>query len=180
MRLLTYGFFAFATVGLTVGCGDRGGGQLPLVGGAAHLSAGAGSSPVRRMDRNPFHKIKHIVIIIQENRSLENLFYGYPNAKTVKFGRIHTGKRVQIMTVKLAEHWDFVHSSSTFFTDCNGTGQIPGTDCRMNGFDRVRLNCFVPPCHPRQYPAYSYVAQNEIQPYFDMAQQYVLTAQMFA
>jgi phospholipase C len=28
------------------------------------------------------NKIQHVVIIIQENRSFNNLFYGYPGAKT--------------------------------------------------------------------------------------------------
>ena len=31
-------------------------------------------------------KIQHVVIIVQENRSFNNLFYGFPGAKTAKYG----------------------------------------------------------------------------------------------
>ena len=32
------------------------------------------------------HYIKHVVVIIQENRSFDNLFQGYPNADTQSYG----------------------------------------------------------------------------------------------
>jgi phospholipase C len=53
----------------------------------------------------------------------------------------------------------------------------------MNGFDKEQWNCTPPgpgpPC-PNKDPPYSYVPQDETQPYFDMAHQYVLADEMFA
>ena len=37
--------------------------------------------------------------------------------------------------------WDVVHDSQSFFAACNGKGSIPGTDCRMNGFDKNPSRC---------------------------------------
>ena len=36
-------------------------------------------------------KITHIVYIVQENRSFDNLFHGYPGADTSSKGKISTG-----------------------------------------------------------------------------------------
>ena len=45
----------------------------------------------------PFHrsstKIKHIVVIVQENRSFNDLFYGFPGAKTAAYGYGMTTRR---------------------------------------------------------------------------------------
>jgi phospholipase C len=129
------------------------------------------------------HKIQHIVVLIQENRTVENLFYGYPGAMTVKDGYGSKGQKIQIKPVPLAENWDLEHNANSFFASCNGTGKIPGTKCRMNGFDKIIWYCGhgggEPKC-PIKYPPYGYVPHSEILPYFDMANQYVLAAQMYA
>ena len=41
-------------------------------------------------------KIKHVVIIIQENRSFNNLFYGYPGAKTQSWGLDSKNKKITL------------------------------------------------------------------------------------
>ena len=38
-------------------------------------------------------KITHVVYIVQENRSFDNMFQGYPGADTVSSGKISSGKR---------------------------------------------------------------------------------------
>jgi phospholipase C len=127
-------------------------------------------------------KIDHIVIIIQENRSFNNLFNGYPGAATTKVGHISTGAKVTLQPVTLATTWDLQHNAEGFFVSCHGTGTIPGTDCKMNGFDKEKWYCGQanePKC-PDKYPPYSYVPQDQVQPYFDMASQYVLADQMYA
>ena len=80
-------------------------------------------------------KIQHVVIIIQENRSFNNLFLGYPGATTSAYGYTSNGEKVKVKPVPLEAAWDLDHSASGFFEGCNGTGSIPGTDCRMNGFN---------------------------------------------
>ncbi len=126
-------------------------------------------------------KIKHIVIVVQENRSFNDLFYGYPGAKTAKWGYDSSGKRVKLFPIGLETSWDIDHSSSSFFAACNGTGSIPGTDCRMNGFDKEYVGCGYRsnPC-PTKYPQYAYVPHQETKPYFAIAQQYVLADEMYA
>jgi phospholipase C len=129
-------------------------------------------------------KIQHVVIIIQENRSFNNLFYGYPGAKTATYGYDSKGRKVTLKPVSLATTWDVEHNSEAFFAACNGTGKkIPGTDCRMNGFDKETWTCGAgtgePHC-PIEYPPYAYAPHNETTPYFSMAEQYVLADQMYA
>ena len=89
-----------------------------------------------------------MVIIVQENRSFNDLFYGYPGAHTVSYGYDTAGHKIPLEQIGLQTRWDLDHSSYSFFEACNGTGSYPGTDCRMNGFnheyvgvvtDRMRL-----------------------------------------
>ncbi len=124
-------------------------------------------------------KIKHVVIIIQENRSFNNLFMGYPGATTQNYGYISTGKKVMLQPVPLEANFSLVHALQAFLAACNGTGSIPGTNCQMNGFDKAGWSCPPSGC-PIQYPPYSYVPQSETKPYWDMAKQYVLADQMYA
>lgn len=126
-------------------------------------------------------KIKHIVIIIQENRSFNNLFYGFSGARTVSYGYDSNNKRIKLRPVTLATTWDLEHNAHGFLAACNGTGKIPGTDCRMNGFNNETWTCggAGPRC-PNKNPPYSYVPHDETRPYFDMAKQYVLADEMFA
>ena len=109
-------------------------------------------------------KIQHVVIIVQENRSFNNLFYGYPGAKTSKYGKISTGKQILIQPVSISTKWDLEHNSGGFIRSCNGTGTIPGTNCRMNGFDKQTWSCDQPgkaKC-PIKYPPYAYVPHDQI------------------
>lgn len=125
-------------------------------------------------------KITHVVVIIQENRSFDNLFQGYPGADTQAFGYASTGEKVPLAPVSMATHWDITHDSTSFFAACDGTGSLPGTDCRMDGFDKETTTCTpFDPC-PNKEPQYAYVPAKESKPYFTMAKQYVLADRMFA
>ncbi len=128
-------------------------------------------------------KIQHVVIIVQENRAFNNLFYGFPGAKTAKYGYDTYGNKIRLQPVGLETTWDIEHDSWDFEAACNGTGSIPGTDCQMNGFDNEYWGCghgsSQPPC-PNKNPPYSYVPHDETKPYFAMAKQYVLADQMYA
>ncbi len=131
---------------------------------------------------SPRGTIRHIVIAIQENRSFNNLFYGFPGAKTSRYGYDSDNNRVALAAVALEAGWDVDHSSASFFAACNGTGSIPGTDCRMNGFNHETVTCggrFAPPC-PNKEPQYAYVPHSETKPYFDMGKQYVVADRMYA
>jgi phospholipase C len=91
---------------------------------------------IRMLDGTGAGKIEHVVYIVQENRSFNNLFYGYPGAYTVTEGKDSTGRTIKLRPSKLGADYDIDHSVEAMIQACNGTGKLPGTDCRMNGFDR--------------------------------------------
>ena len=37
--------------------------------------------------------------------------------------------------MSLSVVYDIGHTAQSMFAACNGTGTLPGTNCRMNGFD---------------------------------------------
>ena len=127
-------------------------------------------------------KIQHVVIIVQENRSFNNLFYGFPGATTTTYGYNTSGQEITLQPEVLEAPWDVEHDAAGFFDACNGTGSIPGTNCRMNGFNREWVGCgrgAEPQC-PNPNPQYGYVPHSETKPYFDMGEQYVVADQMYA
>ena len=118
-------------------------------------------------------KITHIIYVLQENRSFDNLFQGYPNADTVSQGMNSKGQTIQLQPVSLSTQYEIEHSAYAMFAACNGTGSEPGTDCRMNGFDNERSYGGPP------NPEYVYVPHSESKPYFDMAHEWVVGDRMF-
>jgi phospholipase C len=169
---------ALAAAALTLSaCGAREGISVPTVPSASLQALRAVAQPLRRSDG----KIKHIVIIIQENRSFNNLFYGFPGAKTQSYGYDSKNDKIALEPIGLETTWDLAHNSQGFLAACNGTGKTPGTKCRMNGFDKEHVTCGKggPRC-PNKHPQYGYVPHDETKPYFEMAKQYVLADEMFA
>ena len=123
-------------------------------------------------------KIKHVVIVVQENRSFNNLFMGFPGARTSKYGYDSYGERIKLRPVPLDTSWDIDHSSGSMFAACDGTGSIPGTDCKMDGFNLEYAGCGRS-C-PITHPQYAFVPYSETKPYFDIGKQYVLADEMYA
>jgi phospholipase C len=109
--------------------------------------------------------VKHIVVIIQENRSTDNLFHGFPGADTADYGMSHDGP-VKLQPVHLGYPADVDHQHKAFVTDYN--------DGKMDGWDRVDTL-------PRQSPyfPYAYVPQEDVQPYFDMGEEYTFADRTF-
>ena len=134
------------------------------------MLAGAPHS-VRRATASP---IQHVVFVIQENRSFNNLFMGYPGATTQNYGYDQDGNKIMLHSQSLATAWDIAHTSYAFFTACDGTGSTPGTHCKMDGWNSEQAGLG----HPPNF-AYAYVPKNQIQPYWKLAQQYVLADDAF-
>ncbi|HVR46570.1 MAG TPA: alkaline phosphatase family protein [Candidatus Binatia bacterium] len=171
---------------------------LPLAAAAYLLSAcnggGAGVSPGlpvanalsshvaplgQPIGRGPSKgKIKHIVIIVQENRSFNDLFKGYKGATTASYGYDSNGNKIKLLPIPLETNWDLEHDSWGDIAACNGTGSIPGTNCKNNGFNRESVGCNSS-C-PIPHPQYAYVPRAETKPYFAMANEWVLADNMFA
>jgi phospholipase C len=109
--------------------------------------------------------VKHVVIIIQENRSVDNFFNGFPGADTVRVGKSHHGD-VVLHPVDLSYPADVDHQHSAWVTEYD--------DGKMDGFDRVHTL-------PQQGPdfAYAYVPEEQLQPYWTMAEEYTFADHMF-
>jgi phospholipase C len=119
-------------------------------------------------------KIRHVVIIVQENRSFDNLFHGYPGADTASFGYAHDGTRVELQPISLKAPYDISNGFRDFMRSFN-YGRMDGYDLRTIGplrGDNIPLNA-------AQYPTFTFVRRADVQPYFDMASQYVLSDRMF-
>ena len=105
------------------------------------------------------------MVIIQENRSFENFFTGFPGANAPLYGyALHNGKKVK---VKLHQ--------TTFETNPN----LPHNwQAAVTGWHKGVMDGF----HTgpgTSYAAYAYVERSEVKTYWDMAQQYVLADAMF-
>jgi phospholipase C len=155
---------------VAAGCG---GGGLAAPGGAPQAPAPrptATPTPVATPTPSPtpLAKISHVVIVIQENRSFDNLFQGYPGADTVSSGLDSTGQTVPLAPVGFGIPWDVKHGVEDF---------LPAFDNgKMDGFDRERINGIPGIKHPQ----YAYVPQSQTQLYFQIASRYVLADRMFA
>jgi phospholipase C len=128
---------------------------------------------LHELDQTGAGKITHIVYIVQENRSFDNLFQGYPGADTVASGKNSKGRTIALAPISLAKDYSIDHSAQAMFAACDGTGKLPGTNCRMDGFNK-EFAAFGP-----RNSQYAYVPHSESKPYFDMAHEWVLADRMF-
>ena len=143
------------------GCG------MPPIQGARDI---AGATDVTTLARSG--KIQHVIVIIQENRTVDNLFNGFPGADTVQSGKNSRGQQVELRAQPLAAPYDLKHSHRTFSVEYDHGA--------MNGFDRARSYCIkASQCPPPNVRAYAYVPHDGIQPYLDMGTQYTFADEMF-
>jgi phospholipase C len=158
------------------GCaGSAGGISEPQHAENAVTRAG-GSSP-----------IQHVVIVIQENRTFDNMFHGFPGANTVNVGKSH-GKTYTMQPIPLQWPYDLRHDHPQFLEDYDN-GKDDGFDAEIVKFKTGSgcsdyLNhpsCWVISKNPatKQMP-FSYVQQSDVQPYWTMAQEYALGDDAFA
>jgi phospholipase C len=155
---------------------------LTACGGAAGTAFGPATARVPADGQRSSGKIAHVVVIVQENRSVDNLFQGFPGADTQPYGYNSKGQKVTLQPIGLETSWDIDHSVKAFFAACDGTGSLPGTNCKMDGFDKEALTCSKG-AHPYCPPAgsqYGYVPQSETKPYFALGKQYVLADHLFS
>ncbi|HEY1655699.1 MAG TPA: alkaline phosphatase family protein, partial [Candidatus Tumulicola sp.] len=145
---------AVGFVVVLTGCGARANAPLP----ASEPALGAAR---RATSASP---IKHIVIIVQENRTPDYLFQGIPHADIATTALDSEGKIVALHQVSLAAGYDLSHRNAAFITDYDGG--------KMDGFDRN-----LPPSDDMR--PYGYAPRKEVSPYHQMARQYVLADRMF-
>ena len=114
--------------------------------------------------------VQHVVIVVQENRSFENFFAGYPGADAPAYGYAigKNGNRRKINLRQITfDGPDLRHDWYSSLHDWDNG--------KMDGFDEFGTKN----PHNGPDPAYSYVAHELIAPYRTMAQRYVLADHMF-
>jgi len=150
---------------------------LLVLGGALLSLNSCGGSSVTTHLPPPPGKIQHVVVIVQENRSVDNLFQDpvliKGGADVVQSGTDSQGNTIQLQQMDLAAVFDPDHSHKAFTSMCQlsaTTGQ-----CQMNGADLIKVTCpaGITNC------VFSYVDPSEVQPYFTMAETYTFADHMF-
>ncbi|MGB6522407.1 MAG: alkaline phosphatase family protein, partial [Candidatus Cybelea sp.] len=172
-RLLT---FAPLVAFLLTSCGGNslvanGGGAAPA--GAPHKTGGGPKF------------IKHVVIVIQENRSFDDFFATFPGADGATGGCMKAphgsgpssgscpggDEYVPLMPVNLIEPCDFGHGRDTYLEAYDG-GAMDGFGAAGNGLAKCDAG-------RAGEAAYQYVIPSQIESYWSIAQQYVLGDHMF-
>lgn len=127
-------------------------------------------------DGNPStQRIQHVVVIVQENRSVDNLFHDtvlMSRGADIASTGLSTAGRLPLVPVDLAVGYDLNHTHEAWEKTYDGG--------KMDGANTIYVQCYSPPtnCHPPN-PEYAYVNPSQIQPYFQLAEQYTFADRMF-
>jgi len=116
-------------------------------------------SPASPATPTPSEAIQHIVVIMQENRSFDNLFNGFPGADTVASG-LNGSVTVPLAVTPLGNGPDNDHSHTGWWKEWD--------QGKMDGF--AEGGSMLP---------YSYISPAETVPYWTLAQQYTLGDRTF-
>ncbi|MGA8327188.1 MAG: alkaline phosphatase family protein, partial [Candidatus Cybelea sp.] len=169
---------AFLTLTLSVACSSHAGSSAAQ----SELGAQRILPAVKPGGGSASQYLSHVVVIVQENRSFENFFAGYPNANAPMTGcaspppgldvRHHGSSsscppgdtQVTLHQDTFETNPDLRHDWLSSMVDWNN-GQMDGFSQWgiKNGPDR----------------AYDYIEHSQIKPYLTIANQYVLADEMF-
>jgi phospholipase C len=111
--------------------------------------------------------IAHVVVVIQENRSFDNLFATFPGADGATEGKTSNGKTVKLRKTELAYPHDLGHSWQRFLAAYDG-GKMDGFNLEGGGVSGYAGT-----------DPYQYVDPKQIAPYWEIARTYVLADHMF-
>ncbi|HZP64620.1 MAG TPA: alkaline phosphatase family protein [Terriglobales bacterium] len=114
----------------------------------------------------PTRKIHHVVIIVQENRTPDNLFHGLPNADIANSGTNSLGQVVPLTPVSLTAPYDLDHAHHAFVSMYDAG--------KMDGADKIRCGGACP-----SNPQFRFVNPSEVTQYFQLAEQYTFGDRMF-
>jgi phospholipase C len=176
--------------------------RLFIAGGARNINS---YSPVITLPENPIHRIKHVVIIMQENRSFDQYFGTYPGAAGLPGiagnpgaapcvpDPAHTGVCVQPFHDVADKNYGGPHGQSSATADMDCTDRSTNTGCKMDGFVAQAengSNCGTNPNNPQCSPCsgatagacndtMGYHDAGEIPNYWTYARDFVLQDHMF-
>jgi phospholipase C len=170
MRFSPYGGDALCTIGMAfalASCNSGASSSLPhaMMLGPESASTNSSGSP-----------IKHVILLVQENRTFNDFFATYPGADGTTTGRIAKdtacGVRqdgtIRLRKSNLVVRTDLNHSYQAYSTAFAGG--------KMDGFDKA---IYQKSGHPECKSPYQYTDPAQIEPYWDMAKQYTLAEHMF-
>ncbi|HET6277111.1 MAG TPA: alkaline phosphatase family protein [Candidatus Cybelea sp.] len=145
---------------------------LAACGGASIWSptaSSAGTSSSAHAARGAIAgKIEHVVIIIQENRSVDNLFPFVRGANTQRWGYNSQGQVIPLKPRHLWAPFDLGHVHADWVADYDNG--------RLDGFDHERCKGR---CARKTEHAYSFVPRDEVKPYYQMAETYTFADNFF-
>jgi phospholipase C len=124
----------------------------------------------------PPSKIKHVIVIVQENRTPDNLFHDpvliANGADIASSGTNSLGQTVQLTPTSLGVDYDLSHLHSAFVAMYDRG--------KMDGADHIPVSCArgATNCPPPNAP-FKYVQASDVGPYFQMAEQYSFGDRMF-
>ncbi len=115
---------------------------------------------------------QHVVVIFQENRTPDNLFHGFPNADIAGSGVNSTGQTIPLTPIALANNYDLSHAHNAF-VEMYDSG-------KMDGANKITISCNIGAVNcPPANPQFMYVNPSDVQPYFQLGEQYTFGDRMF-
>lgn len=113
-------------------------------------------SPSSGLQKIDGAKIRHVIVIFQENRTVDNLFNGFPGADTRTYALDSNGKSIPLKPESLSGQPDKSHSHETWWKEWNKG--------KMDGFPSSTM---------------TYVPPSETGPYWQMAKKFAFGDRMF-
>ena len=92
--------------------------------------------------------VQHVVLIIQENRTPDNLFHGLPNADIASAGLDSNGQTITLQPIRLANKYDLGHRHVDF-VNMYDNGKMDGAN-KVRSCDPI-TNPGCPPNSQFQY-----------------------------
>jgi phospholipase C len=177
MRCLPLTVIAIALAGCSqsasVGSGQAPQNPLPQTGSAQNQpprdeALVRGRSSQLSLTGGPSSKISHVVVIVQENRSTNDLFNAFPGADTVRIVQRAHGRPLHLLPELLTAPYDIDHSHLAFELEYNGNWSEVATKCNKHAI-----------CPPNAVRPFGYVPRSEVEPYYVMASRFAFANDMF-
>lgn len=145
------------------------------IGAAAAILAGCGggtapiapSAPVQQAVRHggAASPIQNVIVVIQQDRSFDDLFAGYPGANAPTKGLTSNGKYLSLRPMSLEK-------TPRCTSDLFGGFKVAYDGGKMDGWNL--LDSKAPLC------PYTRVERGEVRPYWDLAKRFALADEMFS
>jgi phospholipase C len=139
---------------------------LPSCGGGSNTASRSAPpvvTPTPTATPGRHTRFEHIIVVEQENRTVDNMFNGFAGAETVRTGN-RFGQTVALQETPLEPTaWDLDHTHRGFVADYD--------DGKMDGFDHALQHS--------ENTAYTYVRAPDVANYWTLASRFTLADHVF-